>query len=83
MSECGIYSTYVQGCRCVSCKKANATYQRKYRSAQDKRKIAVKHSKRRNRAAMLALRYLRDNDKTMYYKVMDEARQWVENTDHR
>ena len=83
MTECGTYSTYVQGCRCVACKKANTNYQRKYRSAEDKRKIAVRHAKRRNRAALLALRHLRDNDTKNYYKVMDQAREWMEITDHR
>jgi hypothetical protein len=83
MSECGVYSTYVQGCRCLACKKANTNYQRKYRSTEDKRKIAVRHAKRHNRAAVLALRHLRDHDKKTYYKVMDEAREWIDSTDHR
>jgi hypothetical protein len=77
VSTCGTYSAYVQGCRCKPCKKANASYQTKYRSSEDKRKAAVLHAKRHNRAAVLALRYLREHDKKAYYKCMDEAKEWM------
>ena len=80
MSQCGVYSTYVQGCRCEPCKRANAAYQRKYRSSQEKRALAVRVSRRRNYAAMLALKYLRTHDKRTYYRLMDEAQQWIDNS---
>jgi DNA replication protein DnaC len=81
MNECGYYSTYVQGCRCDKCKQANRSYQRKYRTTQEAKAKNVRHAKRRNRAAMLALRYLRANNRQAYFQVMDEAREWVDASD--
>lgn len=80
MNECGYYSTYVQGCRCDKCKQANAFYQRKYRSQEKQRQANIRNAKRRNRAAMLALRHLKQHDKRAYFHCMDEARTWMENT---
>jgi predicted ATP-dependent serine protease len=82
MNECGYYSTYVQGCRCDLCKQANSSYQRKYKSTPERKAKNVRHAKRRNRAAMLALRYLRDNNPRAYYEVMDEAREWIDATNN-
>ena len=80
MNECGYYSTYVQGCRCDACKQANAKYQRKYRQTPKARAMNVRHAKRRNRAGLLALRYLKANNPRAYFHVMDEAREWETNT---
>jgi hypothetical protein len=74
----GEYSKYVQGCRCDSCKSANSLYQRTYRRSEIIKAKNVVHAKRRNRAAMLALRYLKHNNPHAYFQVMDEARDWID-----
>lgn len=81
MKECGHYSTYVQGCRCDKCKQANNAYQANYRKTVDAKAKNVRHAKRRNRAALLALRYLRANNRQAYFQVMDEAREWINASD--
>lgn len=80
MRVCGYYSSYVEGCRCEKCREANAFYQRKYRSQEKQRKANIRNAKRRNRAALLALRYLKEHNPRAYYQCMDEAREWLENT---
>ena len=78
MTSCGSYSSYVAGCRCDECKRANAAYHRKHRDKAEIRRKAVRYSRRRNHAAYLALRYLRQNNSRAYFQVMDEAQAWME-----
>lgn len=77
MSKCGSYSEYVAGCRCSACTEANRAYHRKRRESPEQRKQHIMHSKRRNHAAMLALRWLKQNNPQQYFACMDEARAWM------
>lgn len=78
MSSCGTYSSYVKGCRCDKCKQSNKDYQMNYRKTKENRAKAVVYAKKRNRAALLALRHLRATDMKTYYALIDEANQWVD-----
>ena len=79
MNRCGTLAAYVAGCRCEQCSTANREYQRKYRRNNPKARAAnIRNAKRRNHAAMLALRYLKQNNPQAYFAVLDEADAWIQ-----
>lgn len=71
----GKHSTYVSGCRCEDCRRANSDYQKKYRNTDKGRAHARRSARIQRKAQALALAYLRQTNKKVYFALYDMAKE--------